>query len=144
MCGQRSPTPVTIMSFISQYFSPVSPYTVSGSVAPGYQPVRELFEENFLAGEESCAQLCVYLGEERIIGWLPFAYELSGTDYFRFIWFTGCSGWQPITTIWTRQSDPYFQHKQGKICKKFKYNLIFSDFIFHCDCHSCRQGQAGL
>jgi len=55
------------MSFISQYFSPVSPYTVSGSVAPGYQPVRDLFEENFLAGEESCAQLCVYLGEERII-----------------------------------------------------------------------------
>jgi len=56
----------TIMSSLYQYFFP-SPFSVEGTVAPGYQPVRQLFEENFQAGEESCAQLCVYLGEERII-----------------------------------------------------------------------------
>merc|ERR1712002_1067911 len=42
-------------------------YKVEGSVAPGYEAVREMFEENFKAGREDNAQLCVYVGEEMVV-----------------------------------------------------------------------------
>merc|ERR1712179_119047 len=41
--------------------------TISGSVSAGFEPVKQLFEENFRVGEESCCQLCVYQGDQRII-----------------------------------------------------------------------------
>jgi len=40
---------------------------VHGTVAPGYESVREMFEENFRAGREENAQLCVYVGEQRVV-----------------------------------------------------------------------------
>ena len=51
------------MNFFSGYN-----YQTGGSVAPGFEPVREAFEQNFLNGLESRAQLCVYVGEEKVIG----------------------------------------------------------------------------
>ena len=41
---------------------------IGGFLAPGFEPVREVFKENFLSGLESRAQLCVFLGEEKVIG----------------------------------------------------------------------------
>ena len=40
---------------------------VQGTVAPGFEPVRQLFKENFLKGFEKSAQLCVYVGEEKVV-----------------------------------------------------------------------------
>ena len=45
-----------------------SNFTVQGSVAPGYEAVREMFEEYFKTGMETRAQLCVYVDQERVIG----------------------------------------------------------------------------
>jgi len=42
-------------------------YKVEGTVAPGYESVKEIFEENFRAGLEDNAQLCVYVGEELVV-----------------------------------------------------------------------------
>ena len=40
---------------------------VEGYVAPGYEPVRRMLEENFKDGLEASSQLCVYVGEEMVI-----------------------------------------------------------------------------
>ena len=43
------------------YSSPAGTnYTIGGSVAPGFEPVREGFEQNFRDGLERDAQLCIY------------------------------------------------------------------------------------
>jgi len=43
------------------------PVKVKGSVSPGYESVKELFENNFKRGAEESAQLCVYVGEEKVV-----------------------------------------------------------------------------
>ena len=40
---------------------------IEGHVAPGFEQVKHLFEENFKKGFEKSAQLCVYVGEEKVI-----------------------------------------------------------------------------
>jgi len=40
---------------------------LKGTVASGYESVRDMFEENFKEGREDSAQLCVYVGEELVI-----------------------------------------------------------------------------
>ena len=39
---------------------------ISGSVSPGFEPVREAFEENFRKGLEANAQCCAYVGNEKV------------------------------------------------------------------------------
>ena len=43
-------------------------FKVSGSVVESYEPVRSEFEQFFREGQESRAQLCVYVNEEKVIG----------------------------------------------------------------------------
>ena len=43
-------------------------YKLEGSIAPGFQPVSRELEEYFKNGMESRGQLCVYVGEEKVIG----------------------------------------------------------------------------
>ena len=43
-------------------------FTLSGSCAPQFEPLRRELEEYFRSGMESRAQLCVYIGEEKVIG----------------------------------------------------------------------------
>jgi len=40
---------------------------VQGDVAPGYESVKDIFTENFDTGREESAQLCVYVGEEKVV-----------------------------------------------------------------------------
>lgn len=40
---------------------------INGTVAPGFETVREMFEDNFKKGREENAQLCVYVGEEKVV-----------------------------------------------------------------------------
>ncbi len=40
---------------------------IHGFVSPGYEPVKELFEKNFKRGLEANAQLCAYVGEEKVL-----------------------------------------------------------------------------
>ena len=40
---------------------------VQGSVAPGYESVRELFSDNIRSGKERNAQLCVYVEGECVV-----------------------------------------------------------------------------
>jgi len=41
--------------------------TINGTIAPGYEPVKEMFADNFNKGREENAQLCVYVGEEKVV-----------------------------------------------------------------------------
>ena len=43
-------------------------FTVKGSLAPEFEPVRRELEEYFRNGMEARAQLCVFVGEEKVIG----------------------------------------------------------------------------
>ena len=54
---------IIIMNFLSGY-----KHNISGHVAPGFEPVKKELEEYFRNGMESRAQLCVYIGEEKVIG----------------------------------------------------------------------------
>ena len=40
---------------------------VEGSISPGFESVKEMFEKNFRRGAEDSAQLCVYVGEEKVL-----------------------------------------------------------------------------
>ena len=42
-------------------------HRVSGRVAPGFESVRDLFEEGFTKGLETRGQLCVYVGQVRLV-----------------------------------------------------------------------------
>ena len=42
-------------------------YVISGSVAPGYEPVKEMFEKNFENGTEEHSQLCAYVKGEKVV-----------------------------------------------------------------------------
>ena len=37
------------------------------SLAPGYEPVKELFERNFRNGTEEHSQLCAYVKGEKVV-----------------------------------------------------------------------------
>lgn len=45
----------------------MSPVKISGTVAPGFEPVREQFEAHFTAGKERNAQCCVYVGKDKVV-----------------------------------------------------------------------------
>ena len=38
-----------------------------GSVSPGFEPVKEMFERMLRSGCDKCAQLCIYVGDERVV-----------------------------------------------------------------------------
>jgi len=40
---------------------------VQGEVSAGYESVRDIFQENFDTGREDSAQLCVYVGGEKVV-----------------------------------------------------------------------------
>ena len=40
---------------------------IKGTVAPGFESVKQMFAENFSKGREENAQLCVYVGEEKVV-----------------------------------------------------------------------------
>lgn len=40
---------------------------INGTVSKGYEPVKEMFTDNFRIGREDSAQLCVYVGEEKVV-----------------------------------------------------------------------------
>ena len=42
------------------------PVKVEGAVSPGFETVKEMFENNFRRGAEDSAQLCVYVREEKV------------------------------------------------------------------------------
>jgi len=44
-----------------------SKLVVQGEVAPGYETVKEMFQQNFDTGREKDAQLCVYVGDEKVV-----------------------------------------------------------------------------
>ncbi|TRY67036.1 hypothetical protein TCAL_03472 [Tigriopus californicus] len=47
--------------------SPPLPYVIQGFVQPGFEPVREAFEENFRVGRDSKAALVVYWKDKKVI-----------------------------------------------------------------------------
>ena len=60
-----------------------SSVSVEGSVAPGYESVKEMFEHNFRRGAEESAQLCVYVGDEKVslIYWKNSIFTLIGCGF---------------------------------------------------------------
>ncbi len=40
---------------------------VRGTVSPGFEPVRDLFRDHFKRGLEEDAQVCAYVGEEKVV-----------------------------------------------------------------------------
>ncbi len=40
---------------------------VRGTVAPGFEPVRDLFRDHFKRGLEEDAQVCAYVEEEKVV-----------------------------------------------------------------------------
>ena len=42
-------------------------YIIDGEVDLGYQPVRQCFEQNFKDGFDTFSQLCVYVGDQKVI-----------------------------------------------------------------------------
>ena len=43
-------------------------FKIGGSITPDFESVKKEFEEYFRNGLESRAQLCVYVGEEKVVG----------------------------------------------------------------------------
>ncbi|MFT4615388.1 MAG: hypothetical protein ACI9NT_002541, partial [Bacteroidia bacterium] len=47
--------------------NPSEQYRIEGTVAPGFESVKELYEYNMLHLAERETQLCVYHGEEKVV-----------------------------------------------------------------------------
>ena len=47
--------------------SPEKQYKIHGTVAPGYESVRKMFEDNFISGSDDKSQLCVFVGERLVV-----------------------------------------------------------------------------
>ena len=43
-------------------------FKIDGNISSGFEPVKKEFEEYFRNGMESRGQLCVYVGDEKVIG----------------------------------------------------------------------------
>ena len=58
------------MEYLRRLSAPLTgvSFTIAGSVVPGYEPVRDVFESHFRANMESRAQLCVYVDQEKVVG----------------------------------------------------------------------------
>ena len=58
------------MEYLKRLSAPITAasFTVAGSVVPGYDQVKDVFESHFRANMESRAQLCVYVDQEKVIG----------------------------------------------------------------------------
>ena len=52
-----------------------------GVVAPGFEPVRDMFEKMLRSGVDTKAQLCIYLGEEKVIDLWGMAPEVEDDLY---------------------------------------------------------------
>lgn len=44
-----------------------SNFGINGDVKPGYQPVKDKFESLFMKDFDKVSQLCVYVGEEKVV-----------------------------------------------------------------------------
>ena len=42
-------------------------YKIEGTVAPGYESVKRMFEDNFVSGSDEKSQLCVYVGDRIVV-----------------------------------------------------------------------------
>ena len=42
-------------------------FIIEGTVAPGYESLRQMFETNYELGCEENSQLCIYVGEEKVV-----------------------------------------------------------------------------
>ena len=51
---------------------------ISGEVKPAFEPLRELFQQSLSAARDKNAQLCIYVGEERVVD----LWASSGSDDF--------------------------------------------------------------
>ena len=58
------------MEYLKRLSAPITAasFTVAGSVVPGYDQVKDVFESHFRANMESRAQLCVYVDQEKVVG----------------------------------------------------------------------------
>ena len=58
------------MEYLRRLSAPLTgaSFTVAGSVVPGYEQVRDVFETHFRANMESRTQLCVYVDQEKVVG----------------------------------------------------------------------------
>ena len=52
-------------------------YEVHGTAEAGFEPVRERFERLYRHGREDCSQLCVYLGDKRVVDLWGFKKEAN-------------------------------------------------------------------
>ena len=57
-----------------------SNFLVGGSVVRGYEPVRRIFEDYFLSRQESRAQLCVYVDQQKVVGKMVKVYIIYDDD----------------------------------------------------------------
>ncbi|NCF32787.1 MAG: hypothetical protein GWP50_04370 [Proteobacteria bacterium] len=54
---------------------------ISGEVQSAFEPVRQLFQQSLTASRDKNAQLCIYVGDERVVDLCA----SSGSDDFQLI-----------------------------------------------------------
>ena len=94
--------------------------SIAGHVSPGYESVRDLFEEGFISGREKSAQLCVYVGEEMVVNlW----YSINNTTYTN----------NTLTTIFSSSKNlpciaMAMLHDRGLLCYDAKIEEYWPEF----------------
>jgi CubicO group peptidase (beta-lactamase class C family) len=74
-------------------------YKIEGSAALGFEPIKDLFESNFAEEIDRFSQLCIYVGEEKVVDlWGSIKEEnLNKVDKAR----GGVYGPDSLTCIWS-------------------------------------------
>ena len=93
------------MSFLSGYN-----FKIGGTIATDFEPVKKEFEKYFQNGLESRGQLCVYVGEEKVVGRCPlFKFQDTTPSLCRPLWIN-IRQWR----LWTVKSNSNLQCWQSK------------------------------
>ena len=109
---------------------------VEGFVAPGFENVRKMFEENFRRGSDESSQLCVYVGEEVVVDlWASTSHSSYTGDTLTNVF----SSTKSITAIaMAALVDLGLMNYSDKICQHWpefaengKGDLVIADLMRH-------------
>ena len=115
-----------------------SHFVVQGDVQPGYEEVMKKFEQNFVKGIDKNSQLCVYVGDQKVVdvwGETPTSSQVYTPDKVTTIWSAGKSLGAIMMAIMRDQGKIEYDEKVSKYWPEFaqngKENITVADVLRH-------------
>ena len=67
-------------------------------MAPGYETVKKMFEDNFVSGMDERSQLCVYVGQRFVVAASRVLF-FTDPQYIGWLLTSGVIKWTPVPSV---------------------------------------------